>query len=344
MNTVLTLAEERATVPIETFSVEENAGQHDMVTLTLQKRPDISLLSGSTVRLQQFSGLETFDFFGYLDTALPYNNGDGQRGGIYFLLAASTALRSGVTRTWNNRSPFEIASNIVERHGLGLEMDKYAGRIGHFAQSTESDWEALRNLANDIGFILTADNSVVRIIDPNATIRRAESQALAPLTVTQRSKFIMEESLTPIGYESYEFMGVDKFGVSFNVKVNDDSPVQKLVREEVESLADALAAAARVESRGAAQNRATFTTDYHPSIHVGHAILVDEGSRLRHWFVLSAKHSYNGNPGSKSMTTLSLCRTSNRFASPAVPRALKRPDTILSDGKWRASYSWTVEL
>lgn len=342
MSAAMTLVEERQTFPVEMFTIKEDVGQHDLVTVTLANRPTVDLLSGTPVQVQQL-GMEEFDFSGYLDTAVPYNNGDGSRGGVYFLLSASTVMRSGTTRTWDNRTPFEIAKDIVEPHGLGLEMDRYVGKVSHFAQTTESDWEALRNLASDIGYVLSADNAVVRLADPPVVIRRAESQPLQSLTITAGSKFVMEESLTPVGYESYEFVGIDKFGVSFSVKANEESLVRKLIREEVESLGDALAAASRVKSRQAAQNRATLVTDYHPSIHVGSVVLVDEGDRSRHWFVLTATHTFNEKPGATSSTTLTLCRSTG-FTSGSIPRNVRHPATVLSNSKWRAAYSWAAEL
>jgi hypothetical protein len=342
MTARLTLVEEQVNVQLESFSIEQSAGKHDLATVTLTNMPSFKIESGAPVWLHHDGAAGIVDFFGYVDTALPYQSGDGKSGGVYFLLSASTALRSGKAATWSNRSPFAIAKDIVTKYGLGLEMDKVGGNIGHFATTTESDWEALVRLATDQGLILTADNTMVRLLDPAKVIRRAEASRLAPLQIAPGTRFIAEESLVPMGYESYEFTGTDKFGVTFKVKVNEDSPVSKLVREEVKSLGDAYAARDRVNRRAASQNRATITTDYRPTIRSGLAVAIRQEDWTRHWFVLNALHTYSTT--GRSISTLTLCRQGSRATPGSLPQALKRPGSVLTNGRWRSASSWAREL
>ena len=102
---------------------------------------------------------------------MPYASGDGNAGGVYFLLSASTSLRSTKAQTWSNRKGIQIATDIVGRHELALEMDKTEGSIGHFSQSTGSDWETLVQLATDLGLVAAASCSTVRLLDPALVIR-----------------------------------------------------------------------------------------------------------------------------------------------------------------------------
>ena len=124
--------------------------------------------------------------------------------------------------------------------------------------------------------------------------------------------------------------------------VDEDSPTSRRVREKVTSLGvhwQPLSVCAVARQR---QNRATMTTDYHPSIRSSQAVLVEEADRSSWFDLLSAVHTFSAN--SRSMTSLSLCRYDHLHVPGAVPYFKRPPATVLTTGRWRAASSWVREL
>lgn len=343
----LHLPEEGFEASTDSFSVDMSAGRHDLAVVTLNFAPNPRFLSGTPVMISYAAGTESAIFYGYIDTPVKTTpTRTGSQTVSYYVLGASSLMRTCNPSVWKSKTPFEIASDVVRRHGFGLEMDKVPGTLGFFAQSVESDWETLVKLATECGLVVTTKGALVRMVYPEASIRRSERAGLIPIPVGRNAAastvFHYAETLTPVGYENYVFSGVDKYGTTFSASVNDDQWVRRISEEEVTTLAEAEAAADRVRRRGAAQLRATLTTAYHPSLIAGGSIMVAEEELTRTWYVLACSHaSGQGSTG----TSLSLCRVPVNVLGPldsSVPPL--SPDTVLVNGRWRLASSWEREL
>ena len=117
-------------------------------------------------------------------------------------------MRNGKPRVWRDKLPFTIASDILAPYGLGLEMDKIPYPMASFTQSSESDWEALRNLAVLNGLSLTAAGTIVKLKDVINETRRAKGSSLTPrfrrpgsahTRGSEASQFTQVASRTPAG-------------------------------------------------------------------------------------------------------------------------------------------------
>ena len=118
-------------------------------------------------------------FYGYVDTTVETNTIGESAVNLYFL-SASSIMRNGTPRVWTDTLPYDIASDLLATYGLGLEMDKLPSPMANFAQSDESDWETLRNLAVRNGLSLTASGPIVKLKDVINTTRRAKGSSLTP--------------------------------------------------------------------------------------------------------------------------------------------------------------------
>src|SRR5262245_42530403 len=168
---------DRATIGDVSFDindtvVEERCGQHDLITLKVTSFPTLESWIGQPVLLDIHEGSNSRRIAGYYDTHGTSTGRSFDTVTAVFVLGASSVMRSGTERTWRDKRPFEIARDIVQPYAFCLEMDALDFTIPLFAQSTESDWQMLVRLAQEVGMSLIGTNCVIRIVDPQMEIRR----------------------------------------------------------------------------------------------------------------------------------------------------------------------------
>ena len=169
--------------------IEEAEGMHDLATLYfggIYGRDIVAQLNlgdvgandiGPPAMIEIIVGGVLVEFYGYIDTTVETRTTGESTTEIYFL-SASSIMRNGRARVWRDALPFTIASDLLAPYGLGLEMDKLPNPMASFAQSDQSDWETLRNLAVLNGLSLTATGSIIKLKDVINTTRRAKGTML----------------------------------------------------------------------------------------------------------------------------------------------------------------------
>ncbi|MEJ7654106.1 MAG: hypothetical protein WKH64_12650 [Chloroflexia bacterium] len=221
-------------------------------------------------------------------------------------------------------------------------MERIPEGIPFFAQSGESDWQTLVRLANEHGLVVVGTNTVIRIVDPSLETRRQYRRIGININVNRARSFTSSHSSTPVGFERRSFIGVDKFGETFEVTANPESPISLHAPELVSSLGAAMMSKDRLERRRHSRRTATATVESHPHARSGTCVNLSNGQDVRTWFVLEAKHMMKGD---NSSTSLTLCRDDDDNRGAVAASGNQRwPQAVNVNAKWRSSTKWSREL
>ena len=175
-------------------SVHMSENKHDMIVLTMNQADQgtMGIAVDQPISIRWGTLATARDIFGYVDTATPTAR-RGHRGGEYTLsvLGASSALRSSTPRIWKAVNPFIIAQQITDDRQFGLVMDIYPYTIDSFSQAAdESDMNALKRLAQKIGYSLVPDGPVIQMIDPKQELARAQAGSCPTFTLPVGKDFV----------------------------------------------------------------------------------------------------------------------------------------------------------
>src|SRR5688500_12889220 len=92
--------------------IDEGGSQHDLATLHMEDDTVIREHIGAPAVLEIFDGPMQKKMYGYIDTGVAGRYSTGHDS-IYYLLGASSVMRSGSPKMWRDQTPFEIAKQIV---------------------------------------------------------------------------------------------------------------------------------------------------------------------------------------------------------------------------------------
>lgn len=84
----------------------------------------------------------------------------------YTIVGTSMPMQSTVNFAWKNRSPSAIAASIAVKNGLRAVIHSFDSVYKYRLQNT-SDFQFLRELADEIGYRFYVDNTDLYFVDPN---------------------------------------------------------------------------------------------------------------------------------------------------------------------------------
>lgn len=322
---------------IDSLKVEMSEGMHDLATCFLA--------NGSTIRPRDIKGLPcrvvwgqgfaAMSMYGYVDTPADVS-AEGDSGGfVIMVLGATSVMRSGEARVWNRATPFRVARNIVAPYRLSLVVDKYISTVDQFMQTSDSDWAALTRLADLTGMSLIARDSAVYMVDVRKVIGRA---LLRPIpSLAEPTNFVRMETPSPIGFDRYEFEGIDGLGSKFAVRGGPDKGVKRHSPKNYSTLEEARLAAVRHQDRERHYIKASASFDTRTSTRAGDVVFV-EGD---YWYVSKVRHVTEF-PTQNQGVTMELHRSERSRPSTSDREVV--PPPVLRDGAWVAARKYEVEL
>lgn len=322
---------------IDSLSVSQEEGMHDMFTAYLARPGDVDMdsIKGQPCEVVWNNRFAAQTLPGYVDTTSELEGDTGITGVVIMGLGASSVMRSGEARSWRRTPLHRIAANIVRPYRMGLVTDRYVSSIDSFMQTSDSDWAALARLAGITGMSLVATGTTVRLVDVRKEIGRSR---LRPVTVLEApDSFVQLETPSPVGFDSFEFTGIDALGVNFAVKGGVDGGVKRHSGQNFASLEDARLAAHRHRDRERHYIRAIAEFKGQVPVSSG-SVCVVEGQR---WYVAKCKHEVRQGTSASSVSVELHRATEDRPTSADAP-TFTTP--IVRGGKWVSDRRYEVEL
>lgn len=321
---------------VDSMAVTQSESMHDMCSVHMANPGDVDteLLKGQPFRLTWGSGFAVATMLGYVDTTSDMA-GDIGSGFAIIGLGASSCMRNGQARSWRRASPHRIARSIVRPHRLSLVTDKYVATVDSFLQTDDSDWAALTRLASMTGMSLVANNTVVRLVDVRKAIGRAQFRPVPMFDAPD--SFLQMETPAPVGYDAFEFKGIDRMGANFTLRGGSPDGVQRHSSQNFGSLEAARLAAVRQVDRQRQYVRALAEFDGQLNVKCGDVCVV-EG---QHWYVAQCKHETSFAAG-RSHVSLELHRATT--GRPATADVATPPGPTVRQGKWVSEQLYEVEL
>ena len=158
--------------------IEQGIGQHEQVTLKMTPTLGMSLATGAYRALSFSWGPDSMGrFFGYITdyTVAPRSSGPGTVVTIT-AMGPTSIMKSSRPRFFTNATTADVVSQVVAESQLGF-IDEYGK--DHYvwpqlAQTDESDWEFVNDMANREGSQLLCTDGVIRLVDPQNVLSRSE--------------------------------------------------------------------------------------------------------------------------------------------------------------------------
>lgn len=360
---------------VKSVLIEMGEGRHDVLEIRLRNSLDRSLdeALGSPARFTWARDSKRKEMVGYIDTTSPYravSERPDYKTSLY-MMGASYVMRDSAHRVWKNVTPMTIASDVLSKYQLALEIDDYNTPLSFMSQSgDESDWKFLRRLCSEIGFSLVADGTTVRMIDPLREVQRSQRremhQFVLPSAKSPRPNvlsFTLRSTDTPVGGQGVVDQVMhgrtpdgDAFSYSSVYALAQMAPklAPTLVRpsqRSYKSLGDAMRDAERIARMSRWAYVAALEVPGDPHLRPGSCALLADlyGPYSGLWYVVEVRHVLSLDPD-RYTCALTISREAletDRRALPSTSPVLQRqsPTPKLSPGgTWQSSRQWQKVL
>jgi hypothetical protein len=94
----------------------------------------------------------------------------------YVCIGTSLPLNIQRTRSWKNVSPTSIARQVGRQNGLRTVISPSTRRLTYWAQSGQSDFKLLQDLANEVGFRFWVEGTTLYFLDPRILLLGQRTQ------------------------------------------------------------------------------------------------------------------------------------------------------------------------
>lgn len=93
------------------------------------------------------------------------------------LVGTSKKMNAVNTSTWQGQSYSAVARDIVTRHRLRSVIHDHPFVLENWATGTRSDFQSLKALADEVGYVLWVDGSTAYFLDPTRVFQDASSMS-----------------------------------------------------------------------------------------------------------------------------------------------------------------------
>jgi uncharacterized protein involved in type VI secretion and phage assembly len=104
----------------------------------------------------------------------------------YICIGTSLPMNTQRTRSWKNVSPTSIVRQVGRENGLRTVISPSARRLTYWAQSGQSDFKLVSDLAAETGFRFWVEGSTLYFLDPRTLLLGQKSQDIPVFTKSQR--------------------------------------------------------------------------------------------------------------------------------------------------------------
>lgn len=185
--------------------IDQAVGQHEQVRLMMRPVAGLSMHTGAYKTLSfAWDADESGRFFGYVTeyTVGAMANAPGAMITVT-AMGPTSVMKTGRPRFFANSTTAQAIASITAEAQLGFldEFGKEHYVWPQLAQTDESDWEFINDLAAKEGSQLLCTDGVLRLIDPKAVLTRTDPVLL--LTNSQAQSNMKEAGLLDFSATSY---------------------------------------------------------------------------------------------------------------------------------------------
>lgn len=174
---------------IQRVEVREGYGTHSMAI--------VDLTTGTRTKTYRELSPVTLDYgrspndivrwYGYVHhSSVLASNGASSVTTRYICIGTSLPLNTQRTRSWKNISPTSIARQVGRENGLRTVISPSARRLTYWAQSGQSDFTLLKDLAAEVGFRFWVEGTTLYFLDPRILLRGQQQQNIPVFTKDQQ--------------------------------------------------------------------------------------------------------------------------------------------------------------
>jgi hypothetical protein len=104
----------------------------------------------------------------------------------YICIGTSLPMNTQRTRSWKNVSPTSIVRQVGRENGLRTVISPSARRLTYWAQSGQSDFKLVSDLATETGFRFWVEGTTLYFLDPRILLLGQKAQDIPVFTKSQR--------------------------------------------------------------------------------------------------------------------------------------------------------------
>lgn len=105
----------------------------------------------------------------------------------YVCIGTSLPLNTQRTRSWKNVSPTSIARQVGRQNGLRTIISPSSRRLTYWAQSGQSDFKLLQDLAHEVGFRFWVEGTTLYFLDPRILLLGQKAQNIPVFSKNQQA-------------------------------------------------------------------------------------------------------------------------------------------------------------
>lgn len=297
-------------------------------------------------------------FHGYLDMATPTFIKGAAADNIVNLLGVTHVLRTSTARSWANTLPTDIAMDVLRPYRLGLEMDSAPAQQFVSQAEGESDWAFLGRLAQSLGFALSSNDGIIRVLDLRKEIRRTPNRTYQTLALptgdkwSNVSRFQVLSTTTPSGidYRDTTMMGVDALGVQFTYRTSFEPNTNRIDPEfavlstgTYACLQDAIIEAKRINSQARFTSTAKAEIVGYLPIEAGRFVWIRDqtGTYSGWWYCTDVRYEFDTRIAS---TYVTLGRGQSEGGGNIDVPPSRVPIVQMRHSRWQIDRDWTKVL
>jgi hypothetical protein len=175
---------------ISRVEVREGYGVHSMAIIDISTRPTSKKPYDELTPVVLDYGRAPRDmvrWYGYVHHSTALASADAQHVVVrYVCIGTTLPMNSQRTRSWKNVSPTSIVRQVGRENGLRTVISPSARRLTYWAQSGESDFKLISNLAAETGYRFWVEGSTLYFLDPRILLVGQRTQDIPVFSKNQQ--------------------------------------------------------------------------------------------------------------------------------------------------------------
>jgi phage protein D len=187
--TNLTISGRRINNLIKRVEVREGYGVHSMAIVDVTTSATSSAYPELAPVVLDYgrSPNDIVRWYGYVHHSSVLASGSSQTVTTrYVCIGTTLPLNIQRTRSWKNVSPTSIARQVGRQNGLRTVISPSARRLTYWAQSGQSDFKLLQDLADEVGFRFWVEGTTLYFLDPRILLLGQSAQNIPVFSKNQQ--------------------------------------------------------------------------------------------------------------------------------------------------------------